>query len=111
MQVNNNYQPSFRAINPTKAAEMAIRTRTSAKKAEALLKELPKMCPEFDVELSTLGFESYALDAMIRDTEGNFKRYVDESIFSSLFLNPKRFINKVAEIVEKEVKPRANTIK
>lgn len=105
MQVNSNYQPSFKAINPTQAAEKAIKQRISAQKAEALLKELPKMCPGFDVELSTTSFESVRLDAMV-NLNGCFQRYIEEPIWSSVFCSPKRFAKNIVKVVQQDVIPR-----
>ena len=106
MQVtNNNYQPNFGAIIPTDAAKKAIRERMSAKKADALLKEFPNMCPEFNIDLSTTAFESIRLDAMIRDAAGMFRRYEEESILSSIFRSPRHFIEKVAKIINEEIRP------
>ena len=103
MQVtNNNYQPNFGAIIPTDAAEMAIRARMSAKKADALLKEFPNMCPEFNIDLSTTAFESIRLDAMIRDAAGKFRRYEEESILSSIFRSPRHFIEKLQKLLTKK---------
>ena len=105
MQVtNNNYQPNFGAIIPTDAAKKAIRNRLSAKKAEALLAELPNMCPDFRVDLSTTSFECNRLDVMIRDAAGRFRRYDEESILSSIFRSPKRYIEKVVKIINEEIK-------
>ena len=105
MQLNSNYQPSFKAINPTRAAENAIRERMSAQKAKALLKELPKMCPGFDVELSTTSFESVRLDAMV-SLNGRFQRYIEEPIWSSVFCSPKRFAKKIEKVVHQDIIPR-----
>ncbi len=110
MKIDTNYHPNFKAGRMTYAAELACRQRMkSSQKVQALKEKFINKYKdsEFDVELETTAVESIRLCATVRKA-GKFKRYIEETVFSSIFKKPDKFVEKVNNIIENQIKPIAD---
>lgn len=109
MQVNNRYQPSFKAVSYTPNALKAMSKRMPAGKFLKVQSDFIEKYKDsaFDISVCTTSDESIRLAAKIKKVTQNgdkpsFYEYIEETIFSSTFRSPEKFIEKLAEYVNKK---------
>ena len=102
----NNYQPSFKAGKFLQCADYILSKRMASGKYVNLRENFMNRYKDsdIDVEIGIAAKNSIRLTAIIRYRNA-FRRYVEETIFASIFKGPAKFIEKVNNIVEKEVLP------
>ena len=115
MQVNN-YQPSFRAASFDKHALEILSKRLPAGQFDTTIDAFKNKYKdsEFDIIIGGLQDKLNRLDAMIsynckgnKKGKGYFFRHIEEGVFKRFFSSPKKFLEKVSEVYEKEAVPFA----
>ncbi len=104
MQVNNNYQPTFRAGKITNSGLKVLSNRLPSGQFQKFVDRFVQRHKGSDYQI-TLGAGvniKNRLDAMIDYGNKNF-RYIEEGILSSLLTSPKRFMNKINRQIDKDV--------
>jgi hypothetical protein len=115
MQINNN-QPSFRAANFDKYALKMISDRVPAGQFDTIVNSFKDKYKdsEFDILIGMLPGKLKRLDAMIsyncngiKEDKGRFFQHIEEGIFKRFFSSPKKFLERVSAIYDKEAVPFA----
>lgn len=116
MQVNNNYQFGFRAAQFTPRALRALSERVPSGQFDIVKDRFLKMYEKspLAIVVDTVTEDAVRLSARIEEIKPANKYsaerdYVEESIFSSTFCNPKKFLKKLCENIDKkEIKISGN---
>ena len=106
MQINSN-EPSFRAAQFTPRALTALSKRLPSGKFDIVKDQFIKMYEKSPLEIvvDTVAQEAIRFNARINEINpknylGIGRDYVEESIFSSTFRSPEKFLKKLCEKID-----------
>ena len=104
MQINNNYQPNFRAGKIDNYGLKALGKRLKGEQINKFVDRFKSrhQGSEYKITLGSVPQQEGRLDAMITYGKKHF-RYLEESILSSCIFNPKNFMKKINKQIEKDL--------
>ncbi len=104
MQVNNNYQPNFRAGKITTGGQIVLSKRLPSGQFQKFVDRFVQRHKGSDYQITLgagVGMKN-RLDAMIDYGDKNF-RYLEEGVLSTLFASPKLFMKYINRQIDKDV--------